>query len=77
MRLDAPAWLLSCALLSACGGNETTATAPPPKVSLRVSALFPVGEAAWQALFKRLKSQKGEHIARDWTRDDLYKRDGE
>jgi len=49
MRLDAPAWLLSCALLSACGGDETTATAPPAKVSLRVSALFPVGEAAWQA----------------------------
>jgi prevent-host-death family protein len=36
-----------------------------------------VREAAWQALFKRLKSQKGEHIARDWTRDDLYERDGE
>jgi len=49
MRLDAPAWLLSCALLSACGGDETTATAPPPKVSLRVSALFPVGEPAWHA----------------------------
>lgn len=49
MRLDAPAWLLSCALLSACGGDETTVTAPPPKVSLRVSALIPVGEAAWYA----------------------------
>jgi len=49
MRLDAPAWLLSCALLAACGSDETTVTAPPPKVSLRVSALIPVGEAAWHA----------------------------
>jgi prevent-host-death family protein len=34
-----------------------------------------VREAAWQALLKRLKTQKGEHIARDWTRDDLYEHD--
>ena len=31
-----------------------------------------VREAAWQALLERLKSQKGEHIPRDWTREDLY-----
>jgi hypothetical protein len=49
MRLDAPAWLLACALLSACGGDDSTTTAPPPKVSLRISALIPVGEAAWYA----------------------------
>ena len=36
-----------------------------------------VREAAWQALLKRLKSQKGERIPRYWTRDDLYERDGE
>lgn len=49
MRLDAPLWLLACALLSACGGDDNTATAPPPKVSLRVTGLIPVGEAAWHA----------------------------
>jgi len=49
MRLDAPLWLLACALLSACGGDDNTTSAPPPKVSLRVTGLIPVGEAAWHA----------------------------
>ena len=45
-----------------------------------VAKLVPVGaedrvrEAAWKALFKRLKTQKGEHIPRDWKREDLYER---
>jgi prevent-host-death family protein len=33
-----------------------------------------VREAAWQALLKRLKKQKGEHVPRDWRREELYER---
>jgi prevent-host-death family protein len=46
-----------------------------------VARLVPIGAedrvraAARAALFKRLRSQKGEHIPRTWTRDDLYDRD--
>ena len=47
MRLAPPAVLLFSAFLSACSSDSSTPTAPPPKVTLRVSALFPVGEAAW------------------------------
>ncbi|HEX5099198.1 MAG TPA: hypothetical protein VFV94_06845, partial [Polyangiaceae bacterium] len=47
MRLAPPAWLLFAAFLSACSSDSSTPTAPPPKVTLRVSALLPVGEAAW------------------------------
>jgi len=45
-----------------------------------VAKLVPVGaedrvrEAARRALFKRLRKQKGEHIPRTWTREDLYER---
>jgi len=49
-----------------------------------VARLVPVGaedrvrEAARKALFKRLKSQKGERIgAITWTRDELHERGGE
>jgi len=34
-----------------------------------------VRAAARAALFKRLRSQKGEHMPRTWTREDLYDRD--
>jgi prevent-host-death family protein len=34
-----------------------------------------VRAAARKALFKRLRSQKGEHIPITWTRADLYERD--
>jgi prevent-host-death family protein len=40
-----------------------------------VTAEDRVRTAARKALFKRLRSQKGERIARTWTRDDLYERD--
>jgi prevent-host-death family protein len=40
-----------------------------------VTAEDRVRAAARKALFKRLRSQKGEHIPRTWTRDDLYERD--
>ena len=34
-----------------------------------------VRAAARKALFKRLRSHKGEHVPRTWKRDDLYERD--
>lgn len=56
MRLAPPAWLLFAAILSACSSDSSAPTAPPPKVTLRVSALLPVGEAAWY-----------EPAPEDWT----------
>jgi hypothetical protein len=47
MRLALPAWLLCAAFLSACSTDSSAPAAPPPKVTLRVSALVPVGEPAW------------------------------
>jgi prevent-host-death family protein len=40
-----------------------------------VTAEDRVRAAARKALFKRLRSQTGEHIPRSWARKDLYERD--
>lgn len=47
MRLALPASLLFSAFVSACSSDSTAPAAPPPKVTLRVSGLLPVGEPAW------------------------------
>jgi prevent-host-death family protein len=40
-----------------------------------ISAEDRVRTAARAALFKRLRTQKGERIPRTWTREDLHERD--
>ncbi|HEV8551711.1 MAG TPA: hypothetical protein VGQ57_21835 [Polyangiaceae bacterium] len=49
MRSVPTALVAACLLSLSCGSNDSTAVAPPPKVTLRVTALVPVGEDAWHA----------------------------
>lgn len=48
MRIATPVWLISCVLLGACNNDDAVPPAPPGKVTLRVSGLYPVGGVGWQ-----------------------------
>src|SRR5690349_19063570 len=47
MQIRPRAWLACLLFLSACGGNDSEATAPPPKVTLAVTALLPRNSDIW------------------------------
>jgi hypothetical protein len=47
MQIRSRAWFGGLFVLCACSGNDSSTTAPPPKVTLAITSLLPQNDAVW------------------------------